>query len=274
MDSHDARLGLVDGLERVFLFQHPSVLAAGNVVRDSLEVSRRDQIFQRLRRFLLVQRVLIDDFVERRQILSQRGFARADNALVVHRQRNRQQNQNHADDHHHLDQRETAIAGFGPEFHLPVLVLRAVQSDLVRLAVNIENVLPTPRIRVFIILHGTYSPFLFSHGIDGDPAQKFYFFTGNIYTGNQRVEIRRIAFAPHLDLERVPIGGVFVAIDGVTDHPEVLAQLVLALPINRDSYQRKRRPHQNGQDGGRNDQLDQGKPVLSAGNHGPSFSHI
>ena len=159
MDAHDARLGLVDGLERVFLLQHPGVLAPGNIVRDKLEVSRRDQIFQRLRRFLLVQRVLIDDFVERRQVLSQRGFARADDALVVHRQRDRQQDQDHADDHHHLNQRETAspgfgiadfgiaefgAAGFGPEFHLPILVLGAVQSDLVRLAENIENVLPTP----------------------------------------------------------------------------------------------------------------------------------
>ena len=75
MHADNPGLGLVNGLERVFLFQHPGVFGSRDVVWDHLQISRRDQIVQRLRRFLLVQRVLIDDFIERRQILSQVGFA-------------------------------------------------------------------------------------------------------------------------------------------------------------------------------------------------------
>jgi hypothetical protein len=80
----------------------------------------------------------------------------------------------------------------------------------------------------------------FGHGVDWNPAEKLQFLAADIHAFHQRVEIGRISSAVHLDLEHALIGRVFVAIDGVADHPQVVAQLVLALPGNRVLCNRKR----------------------------------
>src|SRR5206468_11935507 len=74
---------------------------------------------------------------------------------------------------------------------------------------------------------------------------------------HQCFQIRRIAFGSHLGLECAAIGGVFVAVDGVTHLPQVTSQLVLSFPL--DSYSRQRKSHsgQDDQNRRRHDQLDQ-----------------
>ena len=105
-----------------------------------------------------------------------------------------------------------------------------------------------------------HSPF--GDGIDRNPAEKFQFLAGNIYTRNQRVEIGRIAFASQLDLEHATVSRVLITINGVAEHPQVFAHLVHALPIKGDPHHRNRDPDENRQDAGGNDQLDQRKAVL------------
>src|SRR5208282_3803258 len=90
---------------------------------------------------------------------------------------------------------------------------------------------------------------------------------------DQRVQIRWIAVAPHFDLERALISSVLIAIDRVAHHPQVLPELVLALPGNRLSCCRNRHPHQNRQDCGRHDQLDQREAALLSGQE-PSPSDV
>ena len=67
-----------------------TLAVAGDVLRDELDVSGH-QIVQRLWRFLLVERILLDGFIERRQVLMKFGFPGASDELVVPRQRDGQQ---------------------------------------------------------------------------------------------------------------------------------------------------------------------------------------
>src|ERR1035441_908506 len=61
----DAGLIRIPRILGIFLVRHPGI-AAGDVGRNELDVSLHD-IFKRLGRALLVQRVLLDGLIERRQ---------------------------------------------------------------------------------------------------------------------------------------------------------------------------------------------------------------
>src|SRR5208337_2570433 len=84
VDADDAiRFGLVQRQDRVGRLRHPAVNAARDVIRNGLQVTRRLQIVQRLRRFLLVHCVLEDHPVQRFQILAQALLPRLCNAVAV-----------------------------------------------------------------------------------------------------------------------------------------------------------------------------------------------
>src|SRR5208337_2489253 len=76
---------------------------------------------------------------------------------------------------------------------LPRLVLCPVQGGAVRLGVNVEDALPTPGIRVGIVLHGTPAPFRLSgHRIHRNAPQKAQLLAIGIHALDQRLQIRRI----------------------------------------------------------------------------------
>src|SRR5579862_1348491 len=114
---------LVKGHHRVFfLFRRPSVVVSGHGIdRELLQITGRNEVVERLRGFLLVERVLRDDGPQGEKILFQHRLARPDNRLVVGRQRDRHENENNADDDHQLNQRKPAVSSFGSLSHYHVL---------------------------------------------------------------------------------------------------------------------------------------------------------
>jgi hypothetical protein len=177
VDVEDSGFLLVDGDDGVSLFFYgPGIVAAGHgVVGDLLEVASADQVVEGLRGLLLVQRVLRDYGADGEEILLEHGFAGAPDGLVVGRERDRNQDQDDADDDHQLDQGEAAALFLfvTRSCHLPVLVLGAVERRVLRLGVDIENVLLAPGFGVRFILHGAHSPLGgVGHGINRNLAQK------------------------------------------------------------------------------------------------------
>src|SRR5205085_699924 len=73
------------------------------------KIARVDQILQRPRRLLLVCRVLIDDFAQFSQIVSQDGLSRMQNRAAINRNSNRSQNRDDRDDDHQLEKAEAAM---------------------------------------------------------------------------------------------------------------------------------------------------------------------
>src|SRR5260370_21599152 len=88
VNTLEAGLARIPRILGVFRFRYPGVSAAGDVVRNELDVSGH-QILKRLWRLLLVERIALNGFVECLQILMKSGFLGAKNAHVVHRQRDR-----------------------------------------------------------------------------------------------------------------------------------------------------------------------------------------
>src|ERR1017187_2824507 len=92
---------------------------SGNVVGDFFDIARRMQVLERLGRFLLVQSVLKDDPIQRFEILAKGLFPRLPDARAIDGQRHPQQNDHHADHHHHLDQCESPAVALDFSCHFP-----------------------------------------------------------------------------------------------------------------------------------------------------------
>jgi hypothetical protein len=98
------RVGLVQRHDRaVRIFGLPGI-TAGDVFWDVIDVVSLFQIVERLRSFLFVLRVLIDHQIQRLQILAEVVFLFFPDAMAVDRRSGRQQDEDDADDHHHLNQ--------------------------------------------------------------------------------------------------------------------------------------------------------------------------
>ena len=139
------------------------------------------------------------------------------------------------------------------------------RARALRLGEHIKNVLSAPGIRVGIVLHGTHAPFrAVGHRIFGNAAQEANFFAAHIHTFHQGFQVRRIALGAHLDLECLAIGGIFVAVDGVAQLPQIVPQLALFFPLDRHPRQRDRQPGQDDQNGGGHDQLNEREPEWAA----------
>ena len=100
MDVGEAGFLLVDGHQDVFLHDFPVGLAGHGIDGDLAEVSGGNEIVERLRGFLLVERVLGDDGTERREVGSENGFAGLDDGLVVDGNGDGHQDHDDADDDH------------------------------------------------------------------------------------------------------------------------------------------------------------------------------
>src|SRR5579863_5979356 len=105
-------------------------------------------------------------------------------------------------------------------YQLPVLILGAVERCARRFGVNVENVIAIPGVRSGIVLHGAHSPLgIAGHGIDGNAAQELQFFSADVHSIDQSIQVRRIAFRANLNLEGVPVSRVFVAVNRVPHFP-------------------------------------------------------
>src|SRR5215813_10002130 len=103
---------------------------------------------------------------------------------------------------------------------LPCLVLRPVQGCAFRFGIYVEDILPAPGVRVWIILHRTQPPLgLAGHRVHGNAAQKAKLLAIGVHTFYQGLEVRRVALTVDLDLKGSPIGSVFIAVDGVPHLP-------------------------------------------------------
>src|SRR5215467_7141608 len=100
---------------------------------------------------------------------------------------------------------------------LPVLVLSAIQTSSTRLGIDIKNVLPAPRLRLRIVLHGAHAPIFRSrHRINRNAAQESQLLAAlDFHAVHQGVQIRGIALGIELLLECVLVGSIFVTVDGV-----------------------------------------------------------
>src|SRR6267154_1486734 len=149
---------------------------------------------------------------------------------------------------------------------LPVFVLRVVESRAFRFGIHVEDVLATPRLGSGIVLHGTHAPLCFSsHRINRNLAEKPELLAANVDASDESVEIRRILFAAYLGLKCAAVGRVFISVDGITQHPEVVTKFALALALDADAKQRNRQRTQNDQNRSGDDQLDQRKTALTGG---------
>src|ERR1019366_6630598 len=149
VDADDAiRVGLFERQDRVSRLRLPGIVAARNVLRNFVQVLRRLQFVQRPRRFFLVLCVLVDGLIQGFQVLAQVLLPRPRDAVAVEGQSYAQQDQNDADHHHHLDQRESAVPSYRPSLHLrtlfanlvlPTRIGSALGGDLLGTAVNTSD---------------------------------------------------------------------------------------------------------------------------------------
>src|SRR5579883_3414864 len=141
---------------------------------------------------------------------------------------------------------------------LPILVLCAIEGRSVGFRIDIENVLPTPGIRIRVVFGGAQPPIGGAgHGIDGDPPQKAISLAVRLDPFDERLQIRRIPVAAQLYLKGAAIGGVFVTVNGRAHRAQVIAQFLLFLPLHRDARQRQRHRGQHQQQRDGHDQLHQ-----------------
>src|SRR6185503_4113694 len=136
---------------------------------------------------------------------------------------------------------------------LPVPVLGAVERSALERGVDVEDVLPAPARRVGLVLVGSHPPFGgVRHRIDRDPAQELELPAGGVVRGadpiHQDLEIRGIAFAADLDVERAnlaEIGGVLVFVDRRAHLAQRPPQLGLARALRGHLGERHDRRRQN-----------------------------
>ena len=120
MDADDAvRVGLIERHYRASgIFRLP--LSAVDVRGDLVDVARAMQVLQRLWVFLLVHGVLVDQPVQGSEILAEILLLRPRKAVAVDGHGDSQQDQQDADHHHHLDQRESTAPRCWSAIHLPI----------------------------------------------------------------------------------------------------------------------------------------------------------
>jgi len=134
MHIRDARLLLVHREQHVFLFELPGIVPIRKrIIGHLFDVTRLDDVVERLRCPLFIERELRDDGTESEKVLPKNRFASAKNWLVIRRYRHGEKDQDHADHDHHLDQREPAIFPVIASatidtrtWHLPILIFRTV----------------------------------------------------------------------------------------------------------------------------------------------------
>src|SRR5271155_5786368 len=106
----DARLSLVDTLQRVDGRRHPCFAGVGHrILRNHFEVSRLYQIVQRLRSLFLIHRVGVDGIAQHVQVFFEHGFLGILDGRDIAGNGNGRQ---HTDDQHHdhqLHQRKSAF---------------------------------------------------------------------------------------------------------------------------------------------------------------------
>ena len=71
MHVHDTGLQLVHGHQAVFLLHLPYRLVGRRIPRHCLQISRRNEISERLGRFSLVERLLVDHRTQSEQVILQ-----------------------------------------------------------------------------------------------------------------------------------------------------------------------------------------------------------
>jgi hypothetical protein len=110
VDVGDTRFLLVNRHEHVFLNHFPVGFAGHGIDRELAQITRGDQLVERLRGFLLVERVLRDDRAERCEIGSKNRFTCLNDGLVVDRDCYGHEDHHDADHDHELEQSEAARA--------------------------------------------------------------------------------------------------------------------------------------------------------------------
>src|SRR4029077_7092687 len=98
---------LVDGEQDFILNDLPVWFVGHGIVWNLVDVTRRSEIIERLRCFLLVERKSPNGGPQLGEVGSQRPFASRNNGTAVGRNSNGQQNRDDAQDDHQLDQSET-----------------------------------------------------------------------------------------------------------------------------------------------------------------------
>src|ERR1700758_4568422 len=143
MQVADPRLLLVHRQQHLLLLHHPIRLVGERILRNLLHVVGLHQVFQRLWSLLLVQSVLRNYRSQIKQVLAQHRFLSSQDRVVVQRNGNGEQDQDHADHDHHLQQREAAaLPVFAPVYHSLYFVPSSpVPSDLV----NTSNTFCSPQ---------------------------------------------------------------------------------------------------------------------------------
>src|SRR4029453_10437455 len=94
-----------------------------------------------------------------------------------------------------------------PHLSSPVLVLRSVEGRSLEGGVHIEHVLTAPARRIGLVLIGTQSPPVsVGHRVYRNSPQELELAARDVvrrrYTIDERLQVGRIAFTAHLDLER------------------------------------------------------------------------
>src|SRR5260370_23348648 len=113
-------------------------------------------------------------------------------------------------------------------------MLRRIERRAYRMRVYVEPILPAPTRRIRVVLNGTQSPFgLPCHGVYGNLAQKTNLpvtACAELHSLHQCFQIWWIAFAPDFHADLVPVGRIFVAVDGVTHLAQIAPKFRFSLP--------------------------------------------
>src|SRR5580704_8185503 len=122
-----ARAALIRAQHRIPDMHDPIFLPANRINRHLTQVVTIDQIVQRLRSLLLVQREIINRLPHRLQVLLQHRFPRVLDCLVVNDRRHADQNR---DDHHHDHQfkQRKSMRAAADRLHPPLKSFRAEKS--------------------------------------------------------------------------------------------------------------------------------------------------
>ena len=123
VDIVDAGLSLIDALEGIVLGWDPRVCPIGEgIFGHGLDVTSLDEVVQRLRRLLLVDRIGIDRAAQGPEIFFQNGLSGMPYALDVHRNGDSGQQADDDHDDHQLDQGkallEAACASWSRSYHV------------------------------------------------------------------------------------------------------------------------------------------------------------
>ena len=128
---------------------------------------------------------------------------------------------------------------------------------------DVEDVLAAEGVGVGVVLIGAEAPVGGAgHGVGGDAAEEFYFFVLNVHAVDQGVEVGGIAETVGFDLHGSLVGGVLVAVDGVTHLPEVAAEFALLLPFDLEAGDGDSSGGEDGDDGDADDEFDESEAGL------------